>query len=350
LPAAGGLLFAFFRLPALIPDDTADEDFVSTLSLDAADEVVADLPGPELVTRIVRVSPARVQGSAMAGLFAARRRVHGPAGVPGLCGAVLHVSGWFVLWQEGAQAAVEAALQTSQRRQRYGMPRLIHCSVGPRTLAEPLALSSTQWAEKPERFAERIETIAAAAPQLQPHQVWRALSEPCTLAGATALLIPPRVGLLASDDPRSIEVARRLAELSNHPVVYRRFAGARPGSSDVGAAYLDLPLRAALLRVLAVSRRAFAYPLVHESLRHAGRITLLIGTQDARAMELAAGVAGFIGRTGGRPAIALVAESPEVGARVAAFLRECTGLSVATVPGRPTDAQLLALLMGPPDD
>jgi len=339
-------LFAFLD-PRLTRDDTTDEDFASTLALDLGDEDMVYLAGPEPVTRIVRVAPAQVQGSAMDGLFAARRRVHGSAGVPGLSGAVLHVGGWFVLWQEGPQAAVQAALQPSQRRQRYGTPRLIHRSVGPRTLAEPLALSITQWPEKPERFAERIEAIAAAAPQLQPQQVWRAFSEPCTLAGARPLLIPPRVAVLASDGQRSIEVARRLADRFDHPLVYRRFAGARPGSRDVGAAYLDLPLPAALLRVLAVSRRAFAHPLVHESLRHAGRLTLLVGTQETRAMELAVGVAAFLGRADLRPAIELVAESPDVGSFVAGFLRNRTGLAVSEVEGRPGDAQLLALLMGP---
>ena len=187
----------------------------------------------------------------------------------------------------------------------------------------------------------------AAAPQLQPQQVWRAFSEPCTLAGARPLLIPPRVAVLASDGQRSIEVARRLADRFDHPLVYRRFAGARPGSRDVGAAYLDLPLPAALLRVLAVSRRAFAHPLVHESLRHAGRLTLLVGTQETRAMELAVGVAAFLGRADLRPAIELVAESPDVGSFVAGFLRNRTGLAVSEVEGRPGDAQLLALLMGP---
>ena len=77
----------------------------------------------EVVTRILRVSRARVEGSTMEQLFAARRRVQGPSRVAGLCGAVLHIAGWYVLWQEGPEDAIEEALRTSLRKARPDVPR-----------------------------------------------------------------------------------------------------------------------------------------------------------------------------------------------------------------------------------
>lgn len=303
-----------------------------------------DHGGP--VTRVVRVSRARVQGSAMEELFAARKRVNGAGGVPGLCGAVLHICGWFVLWQEGPEGAVEAALQASAQRRRHDVPRILHRSAGARTLTESLALSATQWPEKAEHFAERIESIARAAPSVQPQEVWRALSEPCTLAAPGEPPAHRRLALLASDDQRSIEIARRLAEHLRRPLVYRRFAGATPGSTDVGAAYLDLPLDGFALRLQAVSRKAFGHSLVHESLRRTERVALLVGEQAAKALELAGGVAAFLGRAGLRPAIDLVAQCPAVGSSVDRFLREHAGALPSRREPDLTDAQLLAFLLG----
>ena len=301
------------------------------------------------VVRIVRVSPARVQGSAMDELFAARKRVSGSGGIPGLCGAVLHVCGWFVLWQEGPESAVEAALKASARRRRHETPRVLHRSVGSRTLVEPLALSTTQWPERPELFAQRIESLEQAGPTLRPQDLWRAFSEPCTLASSSQW--PPRqrrVGLLASDDPRSVEIARRLADRFRRPVVYRRFAGADPGTSDVGASYLDLPTPQSALRLHAVSRRALAHPLVHQSVLGTERIALLVGEQPLKAMELAAGVAAFLQRSGTRPQIELLAESDAVASSVEQFLREHASAPVSRRQATATESQLLDFLAGEP--
>jgi hypothetical protein len=321
------------------------DDFAPTQAPECA--IGAGCTPGESVTRVVRVSQARVQGSAMDELFAARKRVNGPGGVPGLCGAVLHVGGWFVLWQEGPATAVEAALKSSARKRRYDTPRILHRSVGARTLTEPLALSTTQWSEKPELFAQRIECLAAAAPSMRPQDVWRTLSEPCTLTGASQLPPrKPRVGLLASDDQRSIDIARRLAEHFKRPLVYRRFAGADPRTTDVGAAYLDLPLEGGPLRVQAVSRRAFGHSLVHESLRCADSIALLVGDHALKALELAGGVAAFLARAATRPVIELVADSPLVGTTVDEFLREHASAHVTRRDPGLTESQLVSLLLG----
>lgn len=276
-------------------------------------------------------------------LFSARKRVNGPGRVPGLFGAVLHVSGWYVLWQEGSEQAVNAAL-AAVRRRRHGTARLLHRSVGPRTLVEPLALSTTQWHETPEQFEQRIGAVAHLAGD-DPRQLWRLLSEPCTLSDPSQPA-RHRLALLASDDHRSIEMTRRLAEHCRRPLVYRRFAGADPATADVGAAYFDLPLDARPMRLQAVSRRAFAHSLVHESLRGAERIALLVGDHPAKALELAAGVAGFVQRAGALPPIELVAQSPQAAGAVARFVREQVAAPVTERPAALSEAQLVALLLG----
>ena len=276
-------------------------------------------------------------------LFAARKRVHGPGRIPDLCGAVLHVSGWYVLWQEGPQAAVDTAL-AAVRQRRHGTQRLVHRSVGPRTLVEPLALSTTQWHESPEQFDARIAAAARLAGD-DPRELWHLLSEPCTLSDPSQPR-RHRLGVLAADDQRSIEMARRLAEHCRRPLVYRRFAGADPGTADVGAAYFDLPLEGRPLRVQAVSRRAFSHSLVRESLGAAERIALLVGDQAGRATELAAGVAAFVQRAGTLPPIELVALSPEVGSAAAGLLRERVTAPVTQRTAALGEAQLMALLLG----
>lgn len=309
------------------------------------DPAVASEP-TETVHRIVRASRAQVQGSAMEQLFAARKRVQGRGGVPGLSGAILHVSGWFVLWQEGTEAAVEKAIKAG-RRTKYDKPQLLHRSVGPRTLRDPLALSSTQWPETADQFAERIASVTQRSLP-DPRDVWRLLSEPCTLDADRAQPRHPscRVGLVASDDQRSIEMTRRLAERFRRPLVYRRFAGADPGTNDVGAAYFDLPLDDRPLRVQAVSRRAFGHSLVHESLRGAERIALLVGDQAVKALELAAGIAGLVHRVHAPPAIEVVAQSDQVGSSVREFLQEHSASEITPRPAALSESQLVALLMG----
>jgi len=303
------------------------------------------VPDGQGVLRVVRVSRAEVRGSAMDELFAARRRVQGPGRVPGLCGAVLHVAGWFVLWQEGPEAVIEAALKPPARG-RHAVPRVLHRSFGPRTLQEPLVLSTTQWLEGPVPFERRIEAVATA-PSMRPQDIWRVLSEPCTLTPSTVLPdLDRRFGLLASDDQRAIERARQLADHFNRPLVYRRFADATPGTSDFGAAYLDLPLSGRPLRVQAVSRRAFGNPLVHEALRPADRLVLLVGEQSRPALELAAGMATFLQRVGPPAAIEVVAEDAAVGTAVADFLRGQVNAGITLRETAIGEAQLVASLIG----
>src|SRR5687768_17162846 len=106
-------------------------------------------PGPSHgdFVRALRVSRSRVSGSVMDELFAARARACGPQRIPGLCGALLYSSGWFVLWLEGNADVVDSALERSAGHSCHFDARIIHRSAGRRTLDEPLTLTTTQGRE-----------------------------------------------------------------------------------------------------------------------------------------------------------------------------------------------------------
>ncbi|MBK0394259.1 hypothetical protein [Ramlibacter algicola] len=298
----------------------------------------------EVVTRILRVSRARVEGSTMEQLFAARRRVQGPSRVAGLCGAVLHIAGWYVLWQEGPEDAIEEALRTSLRKARPDVPRLVHRSVGPRTLSEPLAVSTTQWIESPDAFARRIDAVAAAG--LAPRETWRAFAEPPTLPAPPEGAPAGSVGLLASVDARAIETARNLAGHFERPLVYRRFAGADPKTTDVGMAYVDLAVGGRSLRVHAAGRRVFGHPLVQSSMARPGHVALLAGSGDRAALDLAIGISSFLGAGPQQPCVDVVGEVPLVAAGLRDEVQRRTGATARVHEGAFTDSQLVALLLG----
>lgn len=298
----------------------------------------------EVVTRILRVSRARAEGSTMDQLFAARRRVHGASRVAGLCGAVLHVAGWYVLWQEGPEDAVEEALRAPLRKRRPDLPRLIHRSVGPRTLSEPLAVSTTQWIESPEVFAGRIDAVAASG--LEPRDAWRALGEPPTLPAPSESAPAGRVGLLASVDARAVEIARHLAGHFQRPLVYRRFATANPQSTDVGMAYFDLAAGGRALRVHAAGRRAFGHALVQASMARPDHVALLAGSGERAGLELAIGLSSYLGAGDSQPGIDVLADAPQVATGVRDEVQRRTGALPHVHEGALADSQLVALLLG----
>src|SRR4051812_40794670 len=134
------------------------------------------------VTRVLRASVSCVSGSVMEELFAARERAFAEP-VEGLNAALMYSSGWFLLWLEGSDEAVDTVLKRSAKRLRlHTQPRIIHRSKGAPTLTEPLTLLSTQWPETHGEFSRRIDAAERAMPMLEPHQIWRRLAEPSALA------------------------------------------------------------------------------------------------------------------------------------------------------------------------
>ena len=272
------------------------------------------------VTRVIRASLSRIDGSVMDELFAARARACGPHRAAGLCGSLLYSSGWFVLWLEGPAAAVDEVLRRSAAHGCHSNPRIVHRSVGPASLTEPLTLASTQWPEHSGDFTRRIDA-AAGATLLEPGEIWRLLSEPCSLADSDeSAASAHRIAVIASEDNYSIDVVRKLADRFRRPVVYQRFATSELHSSDVGAAYVDIPVSGRLTRVQVISRRALGHRMVRDSLRGVQSFALLLGARPAKALDLAAKVGAFVDACASAPAIELVGQCSDTARSVGEYL------------------------------
>jgi hypothetical protein len=296
------------------------------------------------VTRVLRASLSRVSGSVMDELFAARERaVNEP--VEGLRASLMHSSGWFLLWLEGSDEAVDTVLTRSSKKLRlHAQPRVIHRSKGRATLNEPLTLLSTQWPETTEDFARRIEAVEHARPALEPREMWRRLAEPCALGDEAP---PRRIALVGADDTRSIDLVRKLADRFRVPMVYQRFANSDLGTRDVGAAYVDLPIEGEPTRVQVLSRRALGHRMVHESLKGVEKLAVWLGPRPATAIELADSVAGFVQATATVPEIDLVAQCAEEARSVGEYLSRQFRRAFPGQVTEATESRLLETLFAP---
>jgi hypothetical protein len=297
------------------------------------------------VTRVLRASISRVSGSVMDELFAVRERAIATEPVDGLRASVMYSSGWFLLWLEGSDEAVDLVLKRSSKKLRlHTEPRIIHRSKGAPTLTEPMTLLTTQWPETSAEFARRIEAAEREQPPLEPAEIWRRLAEPCVFVGQEP---SRRVALVGADDIRSIDLVKKLAERYGMPMVYQRFANSDVGSRDVGVAYVDLPIGGQATRVQVLSRRALGHRMVRESLKGLDRLAVLLGPRPAAAIELADSVAGFVQAMPHMPFIDLVGEHVEaahsVGQYLCRQLRRATAGRVSEV----TESRMLEALFGP---
>lgn len=273
-------------------------------------------PAP-VVTRVLRASLSRVNGSVMDELFAARERACGAHRIPGLHGSLLYSSGWFLLWLEGAASDVDMLLKRSARHACHSQARVIHRSEGAPRLREALTLATTQWPETPGAFGARIEAVEHARPVLEPHEIWQRLSEPCSLPeGRTRR----HIALVGADDTRCIDIVRKLADRFRSPMVYQRFANSDLQTRDVGAAYVDLPIEGEPTRVQVLSRRALGHGLVRDSLKGVEKLAVMLGPKPEAAIEMAQKLAGMFGNVANAPEIDLVGQCPEVARSVADFL------------------------------
>jgi hypothetical protein len=298
---------------------------------------------PKSVTRVLRASISRVNGSVMEELFAARERaVTDP--VEGLNASLMYSSGWFLLWLEGSDHAVDTVLTRSSKKLRlHAQPRVIHRSVGRPTLEERLTLLTTQFPETPAEFARRIEAVERAQPQLEPRESWRRLSEPCLLKQSAS---PRRIAVVGADESHSIDLVRKLAERFRAPMVYQRFASSDLTTRDVGAAYVDLPIDGEPTRVQVLSRRALGHRMVRESLNGIHKLAVLLGPRPSSAIELADCVAGFMRASPSAPEIDLVGQCPEIAHSVGEYLCRQLRRAISSRVGEATEARLLEVLFG----
>jgi hypothetical protein len=302
------------------------------------------------VTRVICASVSLVNGSVMNELIEIRNRACGGKGRGrDVRGALLYASGWFVFWLEGEDAAVDATLRRAAADPRNAHQKIIHRSRGPATLGEVLTVASTQGADAPAAFARRIyraKEAFAAGHVRAPAELWHELSAPCSLQRATGAPMAPdqHVGIVAAADNGPLELLRRLGERYGSNVVYQRFASSKRLSSDVGCAYVDVPMGQRVRRIQLLSRRALGYRIVRQSLSCLDALLMMIGTRPAPAIELASGVASLIDELPVTPEICLVAPEREIGDSVGAVLRR--GVDTAPQPLLIAESQLAEWLMG----
>jgi hypothetical protein len=290
------------------------------------DQRTINQPAAE-VTRLICASVSQVQGSVMTEMFAIRashcKSVKSGAASP-IRAALLHVSGWFVLWLEGPEEAVEEARRRAAQDPRNNHQKVIHKSRGPATLTESLSVATTQLPISPSVFGHHVLQIRSH--HAEPAALWQRLCAPC-IAGPTSNLpaVPHQhVALLAADDNGPIDLLRSLGERNGASVAYQRFASGNLNSADVGVAYVDLRMKSCTRRILLLSRRALGYALVRQSLVGLDALVLVLGNRQSAATELAHGVANCLEAIGRQPTVHLVGEDNTVAQPVEDVLRSRT--------------------------
>jgi hypothetical protein len=155
------------------------------------------------------------------------------------------------------------------------------------------------------------------------------------------------VALVGTDDTRSIDFVRKLAERFGATMVYQRFASSDLTTRDVGAAYVDLPLDGEPTRLQVLSRRALGHRMVHESLKGVERLAVWLGSKPTSAIELADSVAGFVQGAPNVPEIDLVGQVPEVASSVREYLCRQFRHALSGRVQETTESRLVEVLFAP---
>lgn len=310
---------------------------------------------PSFCTRVICASFPRIKGSVIEELLAMRGAVSAFNELHGLRAAFLFTGGWFIQWLEGPEAGIEKALKASRADARHHHLRVLHRSLGAGTLADRLQIASTHGAEKATDVARRLHSLKRSQ-QLEspaaPLQLWQQLAAPWREYAAYpgAGLVQQHVVAITSEATQSVDLVRFTGERLGQPVTYQRFASGATRSSDVGAAYVDLPGAGHVTRLQALSRRSLSHPLVRLALRQVHCIVLLLGADERHAEGLASEVDGLLHRLDVRPAFRLAASAPASARSARARLRPAADVAEidAQALRRGTPADLFAMLLAPP--
>jgi hypothetical protein len=298
----------------------------------------------ESVTRAVCASVSRIEGSVMDQLLAIRNDLCGPGIQNRARFALLYASGWFVLWIEGSDAAVDAALKHAAADSRNEHQKVLHRSRGPVFLRERVVVATTQSPMRPTHFARWVMHMMVEGPRLEPVDIWNRLGAPCLVDNARAPCTRPlqQFAIVSADDHGPVDQLRKIGERFASPVVYQRFALARSHMPDLGMAYVDVPVEGGAVRVRLVSRKALAQASVRRTMPSLDGVAVLLGTRPSVAIELATNVADGLKGQDSTPPVWVVGEPGEPTAACARLLTRC-GLDAVEVPdeGR---LDMLALL------
>ena len=255
-------------------------------------------------------------------LLSIRNELCVPGRIHNARAALLYTSRWFLFWVEGDDEAVDEWLRRAAADPRNAHQKLLHRSRGPATLVEPITVSTTQCPLRPTHFAHIVTRLAKqphASPQ--PEDIWRLFAAPSVHGSPHEMVRPARHAVVASaDDNRTTEHLRRLGDCFDEPLVYRRFSTARQFSTDIGLAYVDVPLPEGTGRVHAVSRRAMEHPLIRRIVPRLDALILLPGERPAQAIEIVSAAADALRATGLQPAVVVTGATDEVAAACARLL------------------------------
>jgi hypothetical protein len=260
-----------------------------------------------VVARAVCAGIMNFKGSVMHELLAIRNELCIPGRAPPARIAMLYSTGWFVLWTEGDDGAVDRVLRAAAADPRVEHTTVLHRSLGAAQLHERIAVSTTQVPLSHARYGRIVERLTERGQALEPVDVFRVLAAPCLIAPAGDLDTRPtrHVALVSAQDNGPMEQLRRLGEQVRTPVVYRRFAGAKRHTSDVGIAYVDVPLTEGIGRIHLLSRRALDQPIVRHSLHRLEGVGVVLGTHVGAAAGVARTLSDCLHRAQPQPAVYL---------------------------------------------
>jgi hypothetical protein len=265
----------------------------------------------DTVLRVICASVSLVRSSVMDEMLGMRRDVRAFNTDHDLRSALLHCSGWFFQWHEGPIASVEKMMHIADGDPRHHRPRVLHRSLGKRTLTETLQIAATHGTDKPTDVARRLFQLVkgqAVEPGAQPRELWQQIAAPLYLPPGAAHppLVRQHVVAVTSEFTGAVDLVRTLGERFDLPVTYQRFANDEPRSTDVGAAYIDLPGEGQVTRLHALSRRSLAHPMVRMMLSELNCVVLMLGERVEAARVLARDVGQMLQSLAVRPALRLV--------------------------------------------
>jgi hypothetical protein len=301
------------------------------------------------VARTVFACVSRLQVPVMDHLLTIRNELTAP-GLPGDGAkyAFLYTSGWFVMWVEGSDEAVDFAVQRVAGDPRNEDQKLLHQSHGRAGLRERIVVATTQTPLRPTEFARWVLHMRDEGPSLEPVDIWNRLGAPCLIDSSSRPCTRPlrQYVLVAADDHGPVDQLRELGERFNSPVVYQRMGLPRRHSPDMGMAYVDVPVEGGAARVRVVPGRAMAQASVRNSMPSTDAIVLISGNRPGIFDELAMRIAELRGRLANPPPFYLAGE-PEAVKGCARMLHDL-GIGAKEMPvtrGRRID--LLALVGTP---
>ncbi|TFZ05938.1 hypothetical protein EZ313_04605 [Ramlibacter henchirensis] len=237
-------------------------------------------------SRLVGAALGSCEGSALDHLLVLRPRLAAQCAASGIRIALLVRSGWIVAWLEGEARAVEESWGRFVAVKGFRGQHLLHRSEGPGTLRHPVQVAALSTPEPP---GDAARQLLAVQRHCDPARVWVELCAPVR-AGVDIAHGPLDVVLAGSGKNEAVDLLREYAHHHECAVEYQRFAGADERGADCGAAYADLWLRAARVRLHAHSQRSLRQDLARLALRQPRAWVLSLGGSPAASCRLAEGL------------------------------------------------------------